>query len=72
MYVGEISVVLHQDQDDCSETHGIDQQITVSVVDAGAGEYLVFGTERWAIESGCEITGVFTKILSLYQSLTTD
>jgi len=48
--VEEMSITYIQDADSC-DTSNDNQQLQVFTEDGGGGKYLVFKTERWAIDS---------------------
>ena len=58
-------ITLTQEQDSCS-TAIDDQYLTVEVVDAGAGPYLILETKRWALDIG-EIQAFIDKLNEVYK-----
>ena len=48
--VEETKITYSQDSDSCDITD-LGQTLEVSTEDAGSGKYIVFKTERWAIDS---------------------
>lgn len=48
--VEEVSVTYIQDRDSCDKGNSY-QELKVFTDDAGYGKYIVFETERWAIDS---------------------
>lgn len=48
--IEETSVTYIQEQDSCC-SDALDQSLQLFTEDAGAGKYIVFKTERWAIDS---------------------
>lgn len=44
------SITYTQEQDSCC-SDSLDQSLEIFTEDAGSGKYLVFKTERWAIDS---------------------
>ena len=52
--VEEVSVTYIQDRDSCDKGSSF-QELKVFTDDAGNGKYIVFETERWAIDSIDEV-----------------
>jgi hypothetical protein len=55
MKLSSISVTYTQEADSCAPDD-LDQQITISTQDSGAGPFLVISTKRWALDEN-EIAG---------------
>jgi hypothetical protein len=48
--IEEVRITYTQESDSCQE-EDLGQQLEVFTEDAGSGKYIVFKTERWAIDS---------------------
>ena len=48
--VEEMSITYSQEEDGCDESNKF-QELKIFINDAGAGKYIVFETERWAIDN---------------------
>ena len=48
--VEEMSITYSQEEDGCDESNKF-QELKIFTNDAGAGKYIVFQTERWAIDN---------------------
>ena len=46
---GDVNILLIQDQDSCCNNQNL-QELKISLLDAGAGHYIVLKTSRWAID----------------------
>ena len=48
--VEEMSIIYSQEEDACDESNKF-QELKIFTNDAGAGKYIVFQTERWALDN---------------------
>jgi len=55
--VEEISITYTQEEDGCDESNKF-QELKIFTNDAGEGKYIVFETERWALDNIEELVAV--------------
>ncbi len=48
--VEEMSITYSQEEDGCDESNNF-QELKIFINDAGGGKYIVFQTERWALDN---------------------
>lgn len=60
------SMQFTQDADDCADSSAL-QIITFEVVDGGAGKYVRFNTEGWAIDSFTDFAELYEKVREAFE-----
>lgn len=55
--IEEVAITYTQEADSCQEDD-LQQSLEVSTEDAGSGKYIVFKTDRWAIDSIDELVEI--------------
>lgn len=65
MNMAELTVIYTQESD-CCASGDLPQELEISIIDGGAGPYILFKTERWAMDE-TELSGLLARCKELTQ-----
>ena len=62
--IGSIKIVYMQESDSCDD-NDLGQELTIEIINAGAGHYPIISTKRWSMNSANELTELIDKAMKM-------